>query len=249
MKIKAISMFENQSVINRNFPPVTRHLIIINLIMWFAEIIMPRFNVDLVNILGLHYFGASDFNAAQLITNMFLHDTSSFGHIFFNMFSLWMFGRVIEQAWGSKRYLLFYITCGLSASLLQELVWYLQCMDVPSIINISYGGQIFSMARGEFLNNILAIGASGAVFGLLLAFGMILPNAAIYLFFIPIPIKAKYFVVGYGLIELFFGVSSTMPGLQGLDNVAHFAHLGGMIGGLILILLWRKKGIIGGPYN
>ncbi|MFC4665079.1 rhomboid family intramembrane serine protease [Falsiporphyromonas endometrii] len=242
-------MFDNSSLINRNFPPATKHLIIINVVMWVASIIMPRLGIDLIDLLGLHYFGASKFNAVQLVTNMFLHDTSGFGHIFFNMFSLWMFGRVIEQAWGSKRYLLFYMTCGLTASFLQELVWYFQCADLPNMINIPTQYGLVAFPKAEVLNQILAVGASGAVFGLLLAFGMILPNAAIYLFFVPIPIKAKYFVIGYGLIELFYGVSSTMPGHAGMDNVAHFAHLGGMIGGLILILIWRKKGIIGGPYN
>lgn len=240
-------MNQPSSFWERFAPPVTRHLILINLIMWVAEMIMPRFGVDLINILGMHYIGAVDFNAAQLFTNMFLHSTNGIGHLFFNMFALWMFGRTIEMAWGAKRYLIFYISCGLTASLTQQFAWWLQVRDISDPMFINTGSAIIEVAKSVYLNGILAVGASGAIFGLLLAFGMLFPNASIYLFFIPIPIKAKYFVIGYALFELFYGVSSTMPGSN--DSVAHFAHLGGMIGGIILILLWRKKGRIGGPYN
>ncbi|SJZ54098.1 rhomboid family intramembrane serine protease [Porphyromonas crevioricanis] len=234
------------SGIDRAIPPFTKHLIFINLLMWLASIVMPRFGVDLIDTLGLHYVGASKFYAFQLLTNMFLHSTESFTHIFFNMFSLWMFGRAVEHFWGGKRFLLFYIACGLSASLLQEVVWYFQCRELPEMLAFSDTFGLSLEPKAEYLNRILAVGASGAVFGLLLAFGMLFPNAAIYLFFIPIPIKAKYFVIGYGLLELYFGVRSTIPGSS--DSIAHFAHLGGMIGGLILILFWRRKGKINGPY-
>lgn len=141
-----------------------------------------------------------------------------------------MFGSTVERYWGAQRYLFFYLATGLTAALAQQVVWYFSFHELMSV-----WGQVIAQ-------NAITIGASGAVFGLLLAFGMLFPNAPLYLMFIPIPIKAKYFVIGYGLIELFLGVQS-----QG-DGIAHFAHLGGMIGGIILILMWRRKGEIGGPF-
>lgn len=227
------------------FPPVTRNLIIINFLVWFAEIVLPRYNVDLVGILGLHYFEASQFNIGQLFTYMFLHSDRSIEHVFFNMFSLWMFGSVVERHWGVWRYLFFYLTCGLSAAIMQEIMWFFSFHDLVHLgseyIRIG-AGQV--VTANQALDMLITVGASGAVFGLLLAFGMLFPNSQIFLFLLPIPIKAKYFVIIYGIAELFFGVS----GFAG-DSVAHFAHLGGMLGGLILILLWRKKGEIDGPYN
>jgi membrane associated rhomboid family serine protease len=142
---------------------------------------------------------------------MFTH--VDFSHFFFNMFAVFMFGRTIESYWGSKRYLTYYMITGIGAGLIQLLVCY------------------FSIPAPTF-------GASGAVFGLLLAFGMLFPNAPIFIMFIPIPIKAKYFVIVYGVLEFFLGVANRTG-----DNVAHFAHLGGMLFGIILILYWRKKGI------
>ena len=154
-----------------------------------------------------------------------------------------MFGGSIERLWGRSRFLTFYIVCALTAALTQQIFWYTELHDIvasgASIITFSEGGQ---MLVSSFLNRVLTIGASGSVFGLLLAFGMLFPNASIYMMFIPIPIKAKYFVTIYGLIELFLGISGRM------DGIAHFAHLGGMIGGIILILLWRKRGYIDRPY-
>ncbi len=227
------------------FPPVTRNLIIINFLVWFAEIVLPRYNVDLVEMLGLHYFEASQFNIGQLFTYMFLHSDRSIEHVFFNMFSLWMFGSVVERYWGIWRYLFFYLTCGLSAAIMQEIMWFFSFHDLVQLgseyIRIG-AGQV--VTANQALDMLITVGASGAVFGLLLAFGMLFPNSQIFLFLLPIPIKAKYFVIIYGIAELFFGVS----GFAG-DSVAHFAHLGGMLGGLILILLWRKKGEIDGPYN
>ncbi len=231
----------------KNFaPPITRNLIFINIIIWLAQVVFrSRFGIDLSEYAGLHYMEASQFNLVQFITYMFLHSPRGFEHVFFNMFSLWMFGATIERFWGSQRYLTFYLVCGISAGLVQELVWAMDLhsvaqMSADSLINLN-GANI--VKASSLLNMPVTVGASGAVFGLLLAFAMLFPNAEMFLFFIPIPIKAKYFVVGYALIELIYGVSSSG------SNIAHFAHLGGMLGGLILILLWRKKGKIQGPYN
>lgn len=226
------------------FPPVTRNLIIINFLVWFAELVLPRYGIDLISIFGLHYFEASEFNLMQLFTYMFLHSDDSINHVFFNMFSLWMFGSLIERFWGKWRYLFFYITCGLSAAIVQEAVWFFSFHELALLGSdlVRIGGGAVVQAN-EALNMAITVGASGAVFGLLLAFGMLFPNSKVFLLFIPIPIKAKYFVIIYGVAEFFFGVSAVG------DNVAHFAHLGGMLGGLILILLWRRKGEIDGPYN
>lgn len=226
------------------FPPVTRNLIIINFLVWFAELVLPRYGIDLISIFGLHYFEASEFNLMQLFTYMFLHSDDSINHVFFNMFSLWMFGSLIERFWGKWRYLFFYITCGLSAAIVQEAVWFFSFHELALMGSdlVRIGGGAVVQAN-EALNMAITVGASGAVFGLLLAFGMLFPNSKVFLLFIPIPIKAKYFVIIYGVAEFFFGVSAVG------DNVAHFAHLGGMLGGFILILLWRRKGEIDGPYN
>lgn len=157
---------------------------------------------------------------------------ANFNHIFFNMFALWMFGNTLENLWGSKRFLLFYIVCGIGAGLCQELVHYIQyATTLAQYETVDIGGRIISMP--EYLNRMNTVGASGAVYGLLLAFGMMFPNAMIFLYFL-FPIKAKWFVMFYAVIELLLGFFSN-------GNVAHFAHLGGMLFGLILILVWKKK--------
>lgn len=229
--------------------PVTKHLLIINLVVWLATIVLrQRGIVDLNDWLGLHFWKGSNFYVFQLLTYMFMH--ADFSHIFFNMFSLWMFGSMLERALGSKRYLFYYISCGLGAALVQEVVWQFSwqsilqsfvaggdAMSVNDIINGINAGQA-NFTMDTFYNSLVTIGASGAVFGLLLAFGMIFPNIPLFLFFIPIPIKAKWMVIGYGIIELFFGVTHTMAG------VAHYAHLGGMLAGIIMILYWKHKGTL-----
>ncbi len=224
---------------NRSFwssiMPVTKHLLIINVIVWLATIVFGRAGIiDLERYLGLHFWLGSDFNPAQLFTYMFMHDTSGFAHIFFNMFSLWMFGSLIEKVLGSKRYLFYYISCGLGAALVQELVWQLSWQDMYNSISVQYPG----FPADQFYNLLVTVGASGAVFGILLAFGMIFPNMSMYIIPFPFPIKAKWVVLGYGAIELFFGISHTMNG------VAHYAHLGGMIAGILMILYWKHNGTL-----
>lgn len=218
-------------------PLVVKNLLIINVIFflatWAAESV---WRIDLAQYLGLHYIGASDFRPYQFVTYMFMH--GGFAHLFFNMFALWMFGNSIENVWGPKRFLLFYFVCGIGAGLTQELVQHIQLADL--IQNYQYvrmGNR--SIPVDEYLNMLTTVGASGAVYGILLAFGMMWPNSRIYIYF-AIPVKAKWFVIIYGLIELFSGFSS-------VDNVAHFAHVGGMLFGLGLILYWRYKAGIWNP--
>lgn len=231
-----------------NIPPVVLNLIIINCLCLFATTVFQSRGINLNYLLGLHYFSAPGFNVVQLITYMFMH--ANLSHLFFNMFSLYMFGRTLEQVWGSKRFLIYYLVTGVGAGLVQEAVWWYQVREMLSHEVIQLGQ--YSIERADFLINylpeylnraFLTVGASGAVFGLLLAFGMLFPNASLYMMFIPVPIKAKFFVIGYGVLELFLGVSS----FNG-DNIAHFAHLGGMIFGFILIKIWKKQDFGNGKY-
>lgn len=264
-------------------PTVIKNLLIINGIFFLATIVFQeRLNKDLTNILGLHYFFSEDFRPYQLVTYMFMH--GSFAHIFFNMFALWMFGNVLENVWGPKRFLIYYVVCGIGAVLLHYTVHYFEIQPTlhalnDYVINPSqdkfnaliesktiqltpqmaqtleplYGqfkSQLFAgetekalqtsvdfvlQYKKEFLNEPVVVGASGSVFGLLLAFGMMFPNSLIYMYFF-FPIKAKWFVILYGLIELFGAVN---PG-QG-DNIAHYAHLGGMLFGFFLMKYWQRK--------
>jgi len=260
-------------------PPVTKNLIIINAILLFAKVVLEPRGIDLTRILGLYYPGSEYFNPIQVISHMFMH--GSLGHLFFNMFALYMFGRVLESVWGPKRFLFYYLVTGLGAAALHTFVNFLEIAPMANAITAfsntptpelfseftnKYQGAIASMGfsklsvmdfaakwhnapmsssyEAEAINfmdkllqtrmNIPTVGASGAVFGVLLGFGMLFPNTQLMLLFPPIPIKAKYFVIGYGVLELVLGLS--MPG----SNVAHFAHLGGMIFGFILIKYWNK---------
>jgi membrane associated rhomboid family serine protease len=228
-------------------PPVVKNLIIVNALMLFITYIMGMRGIDLTNILGLHYIQSPEFNLYQLVTHMFMH--GSFMHLLFNMFALWMFGRVLESVWGPRRFFVFYFVTGLGAAVFYSLVNFIEFQyiaskispeDVQMVMNkgaeILSNGQNYTGLAGK-LNLILntpTVGASGAVFGILLGFGMLFPNTQLMLLFPPIPIKAKYFVMGYGAIELFSGITNTG------GNIAHFAHLGGMLFGFIMIKYWNK---------
>lgn len=232
-----------------SLPPVIKNLIIINAIFFFAKIVFEQMGIDLTNLLGLHYPSSPLFKSWQFVTYMFMH--GNFMHIFFNMFALYMFGNALENVWGPKRFLAFYLITGIGASIVQLLVALVRMklfLPEPSAEQMAYimtdGVQAILQNKNfadPFLGELNAIinaamvGASGAVFGILLAFGMMFPNSMIYVYF-AIPVKAKYFVMIYGAIELFSGFSN-----QTGDNVAHFAHLGGMLFGYILIKYWNKN--------
>ena len=158
-------------------PPVTLNLLIINVLCYLAQQVLPRVGIDLTGLLGLHYVTAHDFHIWQPISYMFLH--GSFTHLFFNMFALFMFGTTIERTWGAKRFLLFYLVCGLTAALSQELVWGLTTVREVAGYDVVAFPDGSRMATAFFVNQLLTIGASGAVFGLLLSFGWLYPNAAI----------------------------------------------------------------------
>ena len=244
--------------INRNFPPVIKNLIIINLLCWLASIALPRaFGFDVVENFGLHYWGSEAFKPYQLVTYMFLHDTSSFSHLLFNMFGLWMFGKDIELFWRRNKFLIFYFVTGIGAGIIQELVWHIDLSKAAEAFNMYASTKDINLLKPyltnltehtyipigrlmelkeQILSSAVTVGASGALFGILLAFAMIFPQARMMLLFFPYPIRAPYFVAIYAVIELFCGVAQTA------DGVAHFAHLGGMLFGLILILIWKRNG-------
>lgn len=217
----------------KNIPTVTRNLLFINIIIFMVQqVISQRTDDILTNFFGLHYYMAEDFRIWQLVTYMFLH--GSWSHVLLNMFSLWMFGRIIERTMGQQRFLVYYFVCGIGAGLCQEIwqtgeYFYLRLYEYEGV---NAGNVVMPM--NAFLNSWVTIGASGACYGVLLAFGMTFPNERIMLLFPPIPMKAKYFVMVYALIEVWSAFSSN-------GNVAHFAHLGGMLFGLLLILHWRRK--------
>ena len=258
-------MFDNHSSPVRQTPPVVLNLIIINTLLWVACIIVPdKFGINLTDLLGMHYFMSDKFHVYQLFTYMFLHDTSSFAHIFCNMFGVWMFGRVLEQMWGSKKFLFFYLVTGVGAAIVQQLCWMVdfwgltQAMDAAIAVDSGEAladveaalrryfrfGSLASLSAVDIadMKHLLlglptTIGASGALFGILLAFGWLFPDVKMFLMFVPIPIPARIFVGLYAVAELFLGVA----GFSG-DSVAHFAHLGGMLFGFLLICYWRKRG-------
>lgn len=218
-------------------PPITKNLLIINILFFFGTFVAEKHGVNLTDTLGLHFVLASDFRPYQLLTYMFMH--SGFSHLFFNMFAVYMFGGLLEQTWGSRRFLLYYIICGVGAGLVQEAVQYIEyATQLSHYTQVNTGNSIISMA--EYLNLINTVGASGAVYAILLGFGMMFPNHSLFVFPLPVPIKAKFFVMGYAAIELLTGIANR-PG----DTMAHFAHLGGMVFGFILIKIWtnhaRKK--------
>jgi membrane associated rhomboid family serine protease len=260
-------------------PPVVKNLLIINVLFFVATIVFARLGVDLDTWLGLHYFSADNFHIWQPITYMFMH--SNFGHLFFNMFALWMFGSAVENYWGAKRFLIFYFITGIGAGITHYAVLALTLQPDINLINAFVADPTFEnfaafyndnhipgmtvafrdmleqsyqhlshfpsdtavlnqlsdhleLLRSEYVNAHVIVGASGAVFGLLLAFGMLFPNSQIYLYFL-IPIKAKWFVLIYGAIELFYGITGTA------DGIGHFAHLGAMLFGFILIMIWRHN--------
>ena len=215
-----------------NMPTMTKNLLVINVLAFLATYVLQRSGIDLNALLGLHFFKASNFHVYQFLTYMFLH--GGFTHILFNMFALWMFGSVIERVWGPKKFLFYYIVCGVGAGIMQEMVQYgnyvLQGLAAYEYVNM--GGAQISM--DSYINMWTTIGASGAVYGILLAFGMIFPNERLFIIPFPFPIKAKWLIVGYIAIELFSALSG--PG----DGVAHMAHLGGMLFGFLLIRYWQR---------
>jgi membrane associated rhomboid family serine protease len=208
-------------------------LLIINGLAFFATIVFGRMGFDVIGLFGLYLPTSDLFKPFQLVTHLFLHDTSGLGHILGNMFALWMFGTPLENRWGSQRFLLFYFVTGFGAAALHLGVNYWEYVQAFNLHAATGSGEALYFLQS--LEMTPTVGASGAVFGLLLGFGMMYPNQQIYLYFL-LPIKAKYFVAIYGLFELFNGVANSG------SSIAHFAHVGGMIFGFLLIKRWQSSG-------
>jgi membrane associated rhomboid family serine protease len=230
-------------------PPVVKNIIMLNVLMLLVYYGAARvFGIDLNSVLGLYFPKSEQFMPLQIVTHMFMH--GGFWHLFFNMYALFIFGQILENVWGPKRFFIFYIICGLGAALTHETVIALQYNHLAQSLSaenlqmvIKEGTSLFKQGQGftdpdmlklQMLLNTPTVGASGAIFGVLLAFGVLFPNTQLMLLIPPIPIKAKYLVLGYGAIELYLAL--TQPG----SNIAHAAHLGGMLFGYILIRYWRK---------
>ena len=233
----------------RNIPIVTKNLLIVNFLAFVAQLILNPSNPEqsvLADWGGLHFFMASDFHIHQFVTYMFLH--GGWTHIFFNMFALWMFGVVVENVWGAKRFLFYYILCGVGAGIIQEISQYFTLyyllsgqpgIGITSLVSAAWSDPQLANS----LNAWTTVGASGAIYAILLAFGMTFPEERIFIFPLPIPIKAKWFVMGYVAIELVAALGSSG------DQVAHFAHLGGMLFGFFLIRYWQKHPDGSGVYG
>ncbi len=249
----------------RNTPPVVLNLIIINAIVWIASVaLLNKTDIRLTDLLGMHYFMSEKFRLYQLFTYMFLHDTSSMWHLFCNMFGVYMFGCALEQVWGSRKFLFYYMVSGGGAAIVQQLCWAIDYWNLTEAMNAAVAqgstavlgsyeevlrnyfrfGALDSLSvydvlgmKNALLNLPTTIGASGALFGVLLAFGWLFPDVKMFLLFVPIPIPARIFVGLYAVLELFLGIADFR-----FDSVAHFAHLGGMIFGFALLFYWYKKG-------
>ena len=256
-----------------SMPPVVKNLILINIVMWVAKYALLNLGIDLTELLGLHYPGSEHFRPYQFVTHLFMH--GDIFHLLFNMFALYMFGKVLEMVWGPRRFMVYFFVTGLGAAALHSFVTYLEISSLqksvvafvntpsPELLaafvkshlsqpvtwvsdlvnnwgdapnNAGYIQQSVDLVQRVLIEkmDIPTVGASGAIFGVLLGFGYLFPNTELMLLFPPVPIKAKYFVIGYGAIELYRGLSGSQAG------VAHFAHLGGMLFGFILLKYWSK---------
>ena len=208
-------------------PPVVKNLIIINALVFVATLITGDFMYEK---LSLFYFSSPFFKPYQLLTHMFMH--GGFFHIFFNMYTLFFFGSVLENVWGGKKFLFYYLVTGIGAALLHNFTIYL---EISSLVKSVEAGNFLANAQISQILGTPTVGASGAIYGLLLAYGMLFPNNTIQMVFPPIALRAKYFVMIFGAIELLSGLSGAG------SNIAHFAHLGGMIFGYFLITYWKKN--------
>lgn len=256
--------------------PAIKILLILNVAIYLLPFLLGKgFSEKMIPELGLYLPQSNYWKPWQYITHMFLH--GGFSHLFFNMFALFMFGRILENIWGAKRFLIYYFVCGIGAGILNSVIGWFEIQNLseqfavfsanpsPTLLadvikqNIPHpnpklwtfidawidtpnspeyieaGTALFQRLIDEKIN-VPMLGASGGVFGILLAFGMLFPNTPLYIMFLPIPIKAKYVVIGYGLIEIYLGLQNN-PG----DNIAHFAHLGGMLFGFLLLKYWNKN--------
>ncbi len=240
-----------------NIPAVTKNLLIVNILFYFASILLSKGEIDLFNTLGAHYIGTPLFEPYQIITHFFMH-APDFFHILFNMLMLVMFGSHLERIWGAKRFFVFYIASAIGAFALYNGIGVFQIMELKS--KLIQNGYNIAELNDNLMNNRLSnitlltadsnqlisdyyvkirvpmLGASGAIFGIMAAFAYLFPNTELMLLFPPIPIKAKFLIGGYFALEVFLSLKETAG-----DNIAHLAHVGGAIVGFILVFIWNRN--------
>jgi membrane associated rhomboid family serine protease len=228
-------------------PVVTKNILIINILMFLGCEAIPALQEPLTG----YYFESESFRIWQVLTHMFMH--GGIGHLFMNMFGVYMFGALLESYWGAKKFLNYYLICGLGAFGLHQFISYIEIHHLMSQLPLELVDEVLTNGRQALLEsknfvdpgaaklnlamNVGLVGASGCLFGLLIAYGMLFPNSELMLLFLPFPIKARYFVIGYGVIELLLALADR----QG-DNVAHYAHIGGMLIGYVILKYWQKQG-------
>lgn len=216
-----------------NIPTVVKNLLLINIIMFIATVVSERNGNFMAEYCSVFYFDSPFFKPYQLVTHMFMH--GSLAHIFFNMFALASFGSLLERMWGPKRFLLFYLITGFGAIILHQLVMMYEVYNLTGDVMPLVDGRLPNIGRVLEIYGTPTVGASGAIYGVIIAFGMLFPNTELMLLFFPVPIKAKYLIPFMILLELFLGVNNFE-----WDNIAHFAHLGGALFGFILVKLWQR---------
>ncbi len=227
------------------FPPIVKNIIIINILMFVAQLVFKQYNFTEKimmwplmphqlheQLVQVGYIGDSEkFQPYQVVTHMFAHAPDNFLHILFNMFMLWMFGRVLENVWGPKRFLIFYLACGIGAAAFHLGMQYIRCQQLLQDFD-----QHNVLAIAQHIGAASpALGASGAIMGVMVAFAFLFPNTQLIIMPIPIPVKAKWAITGFVALDLFGGFSQV-----GKDNIAHFAHLGGALTGFIIVYVWNK---------
>jgi membrane associated rhomboid family serine protease len=222
-------------------PVVVKNLLIINVLVYVISLFLLSQAPRIFELLIVHYFQSDDFRPHQLVTAMFMHSPNGFGHIFGNMFGLWIFGSMLERVWGAKRFLIFYIVCGLGANICDQIYLYFKFTPVINELMLAMekaGNYVEAEQYNQLIQSVkdsyASLGASGAIYGLIMGAAMLFPNTQLYLYFM-IPIKMKWLAIIYGAIEL-YAVINTVPG----DNVAHLVHLGGMLFGFVLIKIWSR---------
>ena len=241
----------------QNIPVVTKNLLIINVLFYVVAIVLAQNGNDFSGVLGAHYFNSFLFEPYQIVTHMFMHSLTDFFHILFNMLLLVMFGSHLERIWGPKRYFLFYVLSGLGAIVLYNSIGMWQIAELKTLLvqdgydltilnnqlregsfeTIVLNSEMSQTIVQEYINLSFStmVGASGAIFGLLAGFALLFPNTELMLLFPPIPIKAKYLIGGYLLFEIYNSI------YRSGDQIAHLAHVGGAVVGIIIILIWRKR--------
>lgn len=210
-------------------PPIVKNLLIINVLAFLAQTALES-SFPINDLFALHHYKSEEFRPYQIVTHMFMH--AGFFHLFFNMFALFMFGSTVERAWGPKRFLIFYLVCGLGSALTQMVSYAYQFKEIDQMVLNAMDYHQYQM----ILRSAYTVGASGAIMGVLVAFGFLFPNTQLIIFPIPVPIKAKWAITALVAIDLFGGFAR-VPG----DQIAHFAHLGGAVTGLVLLMIWRRS--------